>query len=135
MDEQLKMYHWLLEQKGETVSGAIYNMLRKVKRTASAKPPFYMRETLHHNETELRSYWKRLYGVLSNMVSARRELDKPGSDHHIIVYPTPTPTCAWDCEFRAACPLFDDGSHVEGLLESAYRVHNPYERYTKEPTL
>ena len=137
LNEQPLMYQ-LLEHmskpEDQHVTGGMYNMLRKVKRTANAKPPFYMRETIHHNETELRNFWQRLYGVLTEMLDVTDRLEN-GEPHYAVVYPTPTSTCAWDCEFRAVCPLFDDGSHAEGLIESAYVAHNPYERYKSEVTL
>ena len=137
INEQPLMYQLLerlTQPADQYVMGGMYNMLRKVKRTASAKPPFYMRETIHHNDTELRNFWHRLRGVLMNIVEVSNRLND-GEDHRVVAYPTPTSTCAWDCDFRAVCPMFDDGSHAEGLLESAYRVHNPYERYQTEVTL
>jgi hypothetical protein len=36
------------------------------------------------------------------------------------------------CEFAAICPMFDDGSNVEGVIESVYKVLSPLERYTRE---
>jgi hypothetical protein len=133
LNEQPLMYQ-LLERmtlpEDQYVIGGVYNMLRKVKRGSSAKPPFYMREHVHHNDTELRNFWQRLFGTLSTMVDIERRLDA-GESHYAVVYPTPTSTCAWDCEFRSVCPLFDDGSHAEGFIEAAYKVHNPYERYSE----
>lgn len=137
INEQPLMYQ-LLEQmtkpKEEHVTGGIYNMLRKVKRTANAKPPFYMRETIHHNDIELKNFWYRLYGTLSNMIMVEDQLNS-GVDHRIAAYPSPNNNCAWDCEFRTVCPMFDDGSHAEGVLETAFKVHNPYERYESEVNL
>ena len=136
--EQPLMYH-LLERlhspDEERVTGGLYNMLRKVKRTANAKPPFYAREYVHHNEEQLRNFWTRLHGELMDIVRTHEALDG-GLDPHQVVYPTPSGDCSWKCEFRAVCPLFDDGSNAEGVLSSAYKVHNPYERYnTTEVTL
>ena len=47
---QMKTYHLMefysrVNDDAPEVGGAIYNMLRKVKRTASAKPPFYKDRT------------------------------------------------------------------------------------------
>jgi len=137
LNEQPLMYQLLerlTQPSDQHVTGGMYNMLRKVKRTGNAKPPFYLREMIHHNDTELRNFWLRLLGTLQTMVEVENRLND-GEDHHLVAYPTPTSTCAWDCDFRAVCPLFDDGSHAEGLIESAYRVHNPYERYQTEVTL
>lgn len=134
LNEQPLMYQLLermTQPEDQFVIGGVYNMLRKVKRTASAKPPFYMREVIHHNETELRNFWLRLYGTLSTILDVTKRLND-GEAHHSVVYPTPSDKCSWDCEFRAVCPLFDDGSHAEGLIEASYKVHNPYERYQTE---
>jgi hypothetical protein len=124
----------MTQPKEQHVTGGVYNMLRKVKRSAAAKPPFYMREMIHHNDHELRNFWLRLYGTLSSMVEIEERLNN-GEDHRIVAYPSPMSTCAWDCDFRAVCPMFDDGSHAEGVIESAYRVHDPYARYETEVTL
>jgi len=137
INEQPLMYQLLermTQPEDQYVVGGVYNMLRKVKRTANAKPPFYLRETIHHNDIELRNFWSRLYGTLSSMIEVTKKLDE-GMDHRIVAYPSPNSNCSWDCEFRAVCPMFDDGSRVEGVLESVYKVHNPYERYTSEVTL
>jgi RecB family exonuclease len=134
--EQPMMYQ-LLERlhspEEERVTSGLYNMLRKVKRTAKAKPPFYAREQVHHNDIELRNFWTRLHGELEVMVTTNELLDN-GAEPTRVVYPTPTSTCSWDCEFRAVCPLFDDGSHVEAMIEATYKVHNPYERYNMMET-
>lgn len=129
--EQPMMYQ-LLERlnapEDQHVMSGMYNMLRKVKRTGSARPPFYAREYVHHNDIELRNFWTRLHGELRVMVQVEEDLDK-GVSHQEVAYPTPTSTCSWDCDFRAVCPMFDDGSHAEGVIESAFVVHHPYQRY------
>lgn len=131
LGEQPLMYQ-LLERmsspEGEHVSGGLFNMLRKVKRTAKANPPFYMREFVHHNEHELRNFYLRLYGTLQNMIKAEEDLNN-GVPHHIAAYPTPNRDCSWDCDFYAVCQMFDDGSRIEDLLATAYKVHDPYKRY------
>ena len=131
LNEQPLMYQ-LLERlnpnSDEHVVGGIYNMLRKIKRTANAKPPFYHREHIHHSDIELRNFYVRLHGELEAMLAVENALDA-GAPHQQVAYPTAMSTCSWDCDYRAICPMFDDGSHVEGVIEAAYRVHNPYQRY------
>lgn len=129
LDEQMLMYHLLqklMHPEEEHVAGGVYNMLRKVKRTATAKPPFYERLVITHNEEELRNYWVRVTGMVLDMLDVERKLNE-GADHRFVAYPNPTRDCNWDCEFFNACALTDDGSHVEELL-SAYRVIDAYER-------
>lgn len=134
MLEQPLMYQMverLNTPDGEHVTGGIFNILRKVKRTGTSKPPYYHREYIHHNDHELRSFWKRIHGVLRDMVAVHDALDN-GADHANVAYPTPTKDCSWDCDFRAVCPMFDDGSHVEAMIEDNYRIHDPYQRYEME---
>lgn len=137
MDEQMKYYH-LLErldalyktgsEPGWRTDGGLYNMLRKVKRTSTAKPPFYMRLEIHHNDTELRNMWIRVHKVIEEIVQARHELGK-GGDHQYVCPPRPSRDCTWSCDFFPVCPLMDDGSNWEGLLNEYYAHVDPHERY------
>ena len=106
-------------------------MLRKVKRTAAAKPPFYKQIEVHHNLEELRSIWYRVIRVIEEIVTTRQELDA-GGDHRYVVPPRPSKDCTWKCPFFAVCPLFDDGSNVEGMLDEYYTHLDPHERYNAE---
>ena len=140
MDEQMKFYHLLeeLDAKMKTgnappnrTDGGLYNMLRKVKRTANAKPPFYERIEVQHNIHEIRNMWTRVYGVISDMLNVRKLLDE-GESHHKVAYPNPTRECTFMCPFLAVCPMMDDGSDYEGFLESQYEYRDPHERYNKK---
>ena len=138
MDEQMKMY-MLLERldakynapngsEGEFVAGGLYNMLRKVKRTVRANPPFYDRVEVHHSDVELRNFYQALHGAIQQILSAQRALDS-GVDHHYVVPPKPDSSCTWQCDFFNICPMLDDGSHAEGFIEAYYRTGDPYEHY------
>lgn len=113
----------------ERCEGALVTMLKKVKRTASARPPFYDQMEIRHNVFALRNFWARLHGELGDMMAARDALDS-GHDHQQVVYPRPSRDCNWKCEFVAICPMFDDGSAVEQAIEMAYTSdNNPYDYY------
>ena len=138
LDEQMLMYH-LLEflsflQDGvpadevEYAAGGIYNMLRKVKRTATANPPFYGRVEVRHNIHELRSFYVRVFGEVTAILELRAKLDA-GEDPRQVAYPTPRSECSWDCDFIAVCPMFDDGSAAEELLEAYYEKADPHNHY------
>ena len=115
------------------VDGGYVNMLRRVKRTVQAKPPFYKRADVKFNEHQLRSMHRKIRGVISEIIEVRRRLDA-GEDHHIVAYPTPNADCDWDCPFRDVCPLMDDGSRYEDMLNKEFvEITNPYSRYTDEP--
>lgn len=138
MSEQGMMYQ-LLEtlttQDGEErCDGLIYNMLRKVKRTATSRPPFYERLEVHFNKHTMRAFWSRLHGTLTDMLRVREQLDK-GADHTYVAYPTPTQDCTWKCEFYAVCPLFDDGSAAEEMIDAYYKQDDPYQRYEDEKAI
>lgn len=132
LDEQM-MHYMLLEQlavgPGEQTDGAIYNMIRKVKRTATAKPPFYERIEQRHNAATLESFKMRLIGSVKVMLDVERALVN-GADHRVVAYPTPTKDCSWDCDFFAICSMFDDGSHVEAMIADLYNEKDPLDRYT-----
>lgn len=112
----------------ERCEGALVTMLKKVKRTASARPPFYDQIEVRHNVFALRNFWARLHGELRDMVAVRDALDS-GVDHQVVAYPRPSRDCSWKCDFAAVCPMFDDGSAAEAAVEMAYEVGEPYDYY------
>lgn len=132
MRNQMLHYHlieWLSAGPGDArCDGALYNMLRRVKRTAKAKPPFFQRKAVPHNELQIRAYRARLLGEARNMARAEKLLEA-GVPHHIAVPPSPSDDCSWKCEFAAVCPMFDDGSRAEDMLAVVYRQGDPWSRY------
>lgn len=135
MDEQLMLYfllEMLKKEENERCDGAVFNMLKKVKRSATARPPFYERLEVHFNKNTMDAFWLRLHGTVQDMLSTRAALDA-GHDHHLVAYPSPTRDCTWKCQFFAVCPMFDDGSAAEEMLEAFYTPADPYARYEKEP--
>lgn len=136
-DEQMRHYQ-LLErgnrQDGDPpVAGALYNMLRKVKRSASAKEPFYRRVEVRHNDHDLRHFTTRVIGETEAIVHVERQL-QADADPHRVVYPSPGDRCLWGCEFSAVCPMFDDGSRAEDFITEHYVQVNPLDRYDDEIT-
>lgn len=131
MNEQFLLY-MVLEamQKGEMerVEGAVITALKKVKRTANARPPFYEQVEVQHNIFTLRNFYKRLHGELTDIVQMWRDLED-GADPQIVAYPRPNRDCSWKCQFAAICPMFDDGSAVEQAIEHDFRVGDPYDYY------
>lgn len=135
LDEQ--MLHYMLLEKlttkenEERCDAAIYNMLRKVKRTAKAQPPFYQRITIHHNAHAISSYEERLYATVEDLNVAQEALDD-GQPVNRWAYPNPTRDCYWDCPFFQICPMFDDGSNVEGMISQHFQSGNPLSYYTQD---
>jgi PD-(D/E)XK nuclease superfamily len=130
MDEQQLLYHVLETKQPEEVrcDGGMYRLLKKVKRGPSARPPFYEQMEVRHNIFMLRSFWARLHGMLTDMLATKDALDD-GADPMVVAYPTPNRNCAWDCNFFAICPMFDDGSAAESAVEMAYTTGDPFAYY------
>jgi len=131
MNEQILTY-MLLEQhqnKGEERSeGGIFTLLKKVRRSASARPPFYDQIEVRHNVFTLRSFWDRIHGTVGDMMRVRTALDEGGSPA-FHAYPSPSRDCKWKCKFFTVCTLMDDGSGAEQALEEMYEVADPYAYY------
>jgi superfamily II DNA or RNA helicase len=134
MDPQMLMYgllEFLNSEEGEArCDGALYNMLRRVKRTQSAKPPFYAREHVRMNDIQLESFKRWVLAASRDMVQAEALLEE-GIDPMDVVYPTPGDDCSWKCDFFPVCPLFNDGSRAEDMISSLYRLDNPWSRYDR----
>jgi hypothetical protein len=134
MNPQMRNYRLLIELTNpgdRPVMGAIYSMLRKVKRTVRANPPFYHREYLTFNPLELDAFKKQLYGTIHEILQAEVILNSMKQDHNFIVPPTVGDHCN-RCVFQRECPMFDDGSRVEDALASRFIVGEPLHYYGKE---
>jgi len=134
-NEQMLHYdllEFLASDEGEQrCDGALYNMLRRVKRSTRAKPPFYGRIEVHHNVAELESYKRRLLASTADVLAAIERLQN-GESHLDVVYPTPKSDCRWDCDFFSICNMFDDGSPGLGdMIERFYRRADPRDRYER----
>lgn len=132
-DPQMLHYHLLLSilHPDQHVDGALYNMLRKVKRGKQAKPPFYSRETIIHNAAEIESYRLRLIGLVANVFEFEGRIEQLGPiGVQMFAQPNPTRDCAWDCDFFDICGMFDDGSRVEAAVQELFEERDPMQRYT-----
>lgn len=135
-----QMLHYLLLEflntpEGETrCDGALYNMLKRTKRTNRATPPFYDRIEVRHNPYELAAYRRRMLAASANVLDAVRRLDD-GESHFDVAYPSPRGECRWDCDYFAVCNLFDDGSAgTDDMITVLYREVDPRDRYDVKVT-
>lgn len=120
------------EAQQRRAGGVLYNMFRKVKRTANAKPPFYGREEVRHNIDELRNHWHHVAAQANEILEAHRRLDA-GEDHQRVCYPSPDKDCTWKCEFFRVCAMMDDGvSDTTTAFQDLYREGDHLERYAEE---
>ena len=130
-----QMYQYILLEFLNTPDGelacdtALYNMLRRVKRTATANPPFYDRVEVRHTVPELEFYKTEVEQVATEIVEMTRKLDA-GADPLKIAYRTWRTTCKDDCPHFMICPLFNDrGSRANDALAERYVQTDPLRRY------
>lgn len=131
---QMKMYRTLIGltavTSGEHPGGAIYSQLRKVKRSKTATPPFYHRETITFNPIELQTFDQHLTTAVTDIIHAENLLDE-GMSHHAVTPPRPSRECSW-CPFEKVCDMFDDGSRAEDYLVDHFVNDNPLHYYDTE---
>lgn len=135
MSEQLMLYVLLdsedLSIPDNVVDGGVYNLLKKVKRSATAKGPFYERLDVRFNKKTIDSFRIRLEGTVRDIMRTRDELDA-GVDHRYTAYPSPSNDCTWKCPFFKQCAMFDDGSYVEDMIDDMFVQNDPNARYHDE---
>lgn len=133
-DEQV-LHYQVLEKHADPdqprTVGALYNLLRKVKRSGTAKPPFYQRELIEHSVLEVTNYERKLRAVARDLWHVSSHLAN-GTNHLDLVYPKPGDSCSWECDFKQVCSLFDDGSRVDDMLAEIYKTRDPLDRYKDE---
>jgi hypothetical protein len=131
MNEQVMTYMLLESTKrdeAERSEGGIFTLLKKVRRTAAAKPPFYDQIEIRHNIFTMRSFWNRIHGTITDLMRVRHALDS-GESHAFSAYPKASRDCKWKCQFFTICPMFDDGSAAEQALSEMYEETDPYAYY------
>ncbi len=136
MNEQILTYMLLESTKkdeSERSDGGIFTMLKKVRRSAAARPPFYDQIEVRHNIFTLRSFWDRLHGTIADMMRVRTALDE-GENPAFHAYPRPSRDCKWKCPFFTVCTLVDDGSAAEQAISDNFVVADPYAYYGQEET-
>lgn len=131
MNEQILTYMMLEASKNtptDRSEGGLFTLLKKVKRTANAKPPFYEQFEVRHNRHTVGAFWTRIHGSITDLMRTKTALDS-GEDHRAVAYPRPSQDCTWKCPFFAVCPMMDDGSASEALISELYEVADPYAYY------
>lgn len=131
MNEQVLTYMLLESTKKdeeERSDGGIFTMLKKVRRSASARPPFYDQVEVRHNIFTLRSFWDRIHGTIADMMRVRKALDE-GESPAFHAYPRPSRDCKWKCQFYTVCTMIDDGSAAEQAISEMFVETDPYAYY------
>jgi CRISPR/Cas system-associated exonuclease Cas4 (RecB family) len=131
MNEQILTYMLLEQSKPDEEhrsEGGIFTMLKKVKRSARAAPPFYDQIEVRHNVFTLRSFWDRIHGTIADMMRVRKALDD-GESPSFHAYPRPSRDCKWKCQFFTVCTMMDDGSAAEQAISEMFVEGDPYDYY------
>jgi PD-(D/E)XK nuclease superfamily len=132
MNEQFKMY-MLLNRYDSLVTDPTYRdlytngelvMLRKVKRTAAANPPFYMRVPVAHGSDTLNAFRRQIQGTITEMLMLHSALDSGKVHYDDVAYPTPNDYCE-SCPFFVPCQMMDDGSRWQAYLRDHYQKKPP----------
>lgn len=128
-----QMLHYMLLERlngcESVCTTGIYNMLRKVKRTKTASPPFYGRFEVRHNKQALSSYERHIRRLAMDMQDTEGLLGT--TEHHDVVPPNPGEDCSWKCPFAHVCSMFDDGSRIEDMLAEDFHVGPPLGYYMR----
>lgn len=136
LDEQMLTYMLIRRMnapEGVPVTSGLYTMLRKVKRTERAKPPFYLQVEAYHGEQELRNFYVQLTGSIREIIEARNRL-ADGKPHQWVAPPYVDRSCLWQCPWLMPCQMMNDGSDWESVLHAIAQPGNPYARYQRTAT-
>lgn len=99
----------------------VWSMLKRSKRTARARGPFYERYELVISPGQLEVFYEQLHGVITALLELERKLDDGGSAN-ALAFPSPTKDCSWECEFFAVCPAMNDPNADPNWLLNTYFV-------------
>lgn len=121
MDSQLLTYAVMLRMQDIRIAGAEHMMLRRVKRSATATPPFYGVAQVAFSETQLRNHWTHLNALLHDIVGAYQSLEA-SADPHAVCPPNPGRDCTWRCSAPGidGCLMEDDGANVSGFVQAMF---------------
>jgi len=123
------------------VDGGIVRTLRRVKRTAASKPPYYATDSFRYSPERIEAAELRIAAICREIMSARHELDHVyryySGDLETVnrvqrseLYPSQAfGGCkSWECPFVTLCPMMDDGSDWPGVIRDSghWKQQDPY---------
>lgn len=88
----------------------VWNMLKRNKQTARARPPFYERYELAINMAQLQQFYQQLQGQIEEILRTEQRLND-GEPHVKVAYPTPSGDCTWKCPYFTVCGAMNDMTH------------------------
>lgn len=116
VDFQLRTYAWAYWQEtGVVPKRAEHLMMKRVLGTGNAKAPFFERYPIPIDEDILRRHGDQLEYRVTEMGKTLRAAG--GDPEFPGLFPNPTRDCSWKCQYREVCPMVDDGSDYESMIE------------------
>lgn len=114
-DFQLRNYAFACSELLGPPRRAEHLMMKRVLGTGKAQPPFFERHQIPISGTILKNHHAQLQQRVIEMVMLRdAELDDPR------LWPSPTKDCNWKCDYKHICPMVDDGSDYEDMIDSLF---------------
>jgi hypothetical protein len=133
---QLRLYLLLERQQApadQWSAGYVITLLRKVKRTKTANPPFYGIIERNVSEANLRAAAMNIRAQVTDLVATKSMLDANAIKPELIV-PFHVSWQCKSCPFRNPCFEMQDGnwSGAKNMLENEYEVGDPFARYADD---
>lgn len=98
----------------------VWNMLKRNKQTARAKPPFYQRYELAINQQQLQLFYVQLQGQMEEILRTEARLNA-GEHHTRVAFPTPSKDCSWKCPYLSLCSaMMDPRTDAQWLIDQYY---------------
>lgn len=107
---QLSVYLWALRQLYPKMKRYVvyYNVLRKQMPGPRVRAELFVREAVERTDEEIEQ-WAR--------DTRRAVMDMPGA----AIYPNPTDSCSWDCDFRNPCLLRGRPTDLKAVLTREFK--------------
>lgn len=134
IDTQLPFYQYVesLADPSAELDGGQFVVLRKVKRSARSKPPFYQVWRTRANQHAMESMALKVDGLADEMLNTRDRI-LAGEDHRRIAPSNPTRDTSWKNQYYSLYPMMDDGSDYIRMLGDLFEQVNPLARYGEDP--
>lgn len=113
VDFQLRTYAWAWWRiTGNIPKRSEHLMMKRNLGGPRAKRPLFERFPVPITERALQAHEQHLMVRCAEIDEHRGLL---AGDAHL--FPNPTKDCSWDCDYREICPMVDDGSDWESVVE------------------
>lgn len=132
MNPQFKHYAVIERLNGnDRIEGAEVRWMRRVKRTARSKPPYYGIVQVQYPTAVLRGYYTQTLSVVREILGKEACLRSGLTALELGLGPTVDRACSY-CPYRPVCPMLDDETVSEtDMLQWSYEKVDPLARYAE----